>query len=223
MKLKFFVISLKHQTAKRAFMQEQLARLGIEFEFFDATDGRNLSEEDKALCSNSDGTILTCHGNRKVKVENELSLGEKGCALSHLKVYQIVASWMDNKSMEGDVAVILEDDAIINEDTILALNSLDLITEPWDVVQFSEHEGIKNLSWRKRYYFDRNRGFYFAQVGLQHPHLNAIFNLRRFVARTACYVIKPQAALHLIELGFPVRIPSDYLLGMIAYNQLKMF
>lgn len=223
MDLKFFVISLKHQAQKRAFMQEQLGRLGIDFEFFDAVNGRELSDEDKALCEFGDGAILTCTGNHKVKIECALSPGEVGCALSHLKIYQQLATWLTDESKADTAAVILEDDAVINEDTILALNSLDVITEPWDVVQFSEHEGIKNLLWRKRYYFDRERGLYFARVGLQNKRLDAIFNLRRMVGRTACYVIKPQAAQRLVELGFPVRMPADYLLGHIAYNQLKMF
>ena len=222
-KLKYFVVSLKHQVEKRAFMQEQLERFGIEFEFFDAVNGRELSDEDKALCEFSDSAILTCSGNHRVKIECALSPGEIGCALSHLKIYQQVATWLTDKSKTDTVAVVLEDDTVINNDTILALHSLDLITAPWDVVQFSEHEGIKNLPWRKRYYFDRTHGFYFARVGWHTKRLDAVFNLRRMVGRTACYVIKPQAAHKLVELGFPVRMPSDYLLGHIAYNQLKLF
>ena len=223
MKLKYFVISLKHQAQKRAFMQEQLGRLGIDFEFFDAVNGRELSDEDKALCEFGDGAILTCTGNHKVKIECALSPGEVGCALSHLKIYQQLATWLTDESKADTAAVILEEDAIINADTVAALNSLELITEPWDVVQFSHTLGIKNLKWRKRYYIDRSRNLFFARVGLCNNRLNAIFNLRRMVGCTACYVIKPQAAKHLVDLGFPVRIPADYLLGHIAYNQLKMF
>lgn len=223
MNLKFFVISLKHQVQKRAFMQEQLDRFGIDFEFFDAVNGRELSDEDKSLCSFGDSTILTCTGNHRVRIDCALSPGEIGCALSHLKVYQQVATWLTDERNADTVAVILEDDAVINEDTVLALNSLDVITETWEVVQFSEHVGIKNLPWRKHYYFDREHGFYFARVGWHNKRLDAILNLRRMVGRTACYVIKPQAAQKLVELGFPVRMPSDYLLGHIAYNQLRLF
>ena len=109
MDLKFFVISLKHQVQKRAFMQEQLERFGIDFEFFDAVNGRELSDEDKALCEFSDSAILTCSGNHRVKIECALSPGEIGCALSHLKIYQQVATWLTDKSKTDTVAVVLEE------------------------------------------------------------------------------------------------------------------
>ncbi len=224
MKLKCYVISLKHQAARQASMREQLERLGIDFEFFEGVNGRELSEVDRALCADSDGAVLPCLWGLKVKITNALTPGEQGCALAHLKLYQKVLVEYElhqTKSDEDFAAVIMEDDLVLNDDLALALNSLDVITEPWDVVQFSEHNSVRSPASAPRYYFDQARGLYFARLGYESSLLEVVQNLRRFVARAACYVIKPQACQRLIELGYPVRIPADYLLGLLSYNRLK--
>lgn len=226
MKLKFYVISLKGQTEKQALMTEQMERFGIDFEFFEGVNGRELFDEDKALCSQEAGAVLSCTWGLKVKITNALTPGEIGCALAHLKLYQkILDDYERNKNEYGSnfAAVVIEDDVVLNEDTVLALNSLDLITEPWDVVQFSDHNSIRNSDRNPKYYFNQERGLYFMQLGQQSALLQLLYNLRRFVASTTCYVIKPHACKTLIELGYPVRIPADYLLGLLVFNRLKMF
>lgn len=221
-RLKYYVISLKGQTKRQALMSEQMARLGLDFEFFAAVNGRELSTEDQARCAQSDGAILPCRLGVKVKVTNALTPAEKGCALSHLKLYQKI---LDDYKREPDsnfAAVVLEDDSVLNEDTALALRSLDVITEPWDVVTFSDHNSIKN-SRNHCYYFDQERGLYFMQLGKKPLLLDALYNTRRLVTLASCYVIRPQACQTLIDLGYPVRIPADYLLGYLAFNRLKTF
>lgn len=224
MKLKYYVISLKQRTDRQAAMREQLERLGIDFEFFEGVNGRELSDADRALCADSDGAVLSCLWGLKVKITNALTPGEKGCALAHLKLYQkVLDDYAAHQEQYGTdfAAVIMEDDLVLHDDLSLALNSLDVITEPWDVVQFSEHNSVRSPASAPRYYFDLARGLYFSRLGYQSPLLEALQNLRRFVARAACYVIKPQACQQLIELGYPVRIPADYLLGLLSYNRLK--
>lgn len=226
MRLKFYVISLKDQKTKQAFMTEQMARFGLDFEFFEGVNGRELSEEDKALCAQSDGAVLPCIWGLKVKITNALTPGETGAALAHLKLYQkIIDDYERNQAEYGSdfAAVVLEDDVILNDDTVLAFKSLDIITEPWDVVQFSDHNSVRNSTLNQKYYFDQERDLYFMQLGQQSQLLEVLYNLRRFVACAACYVIKPHACKRLIDLGYPVRIPADYLLGCLSYNRLKTF
>lgn len=226
MRLKFYVISLKDQKTKQAFMTEQMARFGLDFEFFEGVNGRELSEEDKALCAQSDGAVLPCIWGLKVKITNALTPGETGAALAHLKLYQkIIDDYERNQAENGSdfAAVVLEDDVILNDDTVLAFKSLDIITEPWDVVQFSDHNSVRNSTRNQKYYFDQERDLYFMQLGQQSQLLEVLYNLRRFVACAACYVIKPHACKRLIDLGYPVRIPADYLLGCLSYNRLKTF
>ena len=219
MKLKFYVVNLKRATERRQKMAEHLAQFGVDFEFFEATDGRALTEQEQALVGTTDQVILTMAGGRKCLVEDKMIPAEVGCALSHLRLYQHIL----DQGVER--AVILEDDTVLNDDSFLALEHLDAITEPWDVVHFSEDLGIRNLPklLRRKYYIDRKRGLYFARLGMHNETLDAIFNRRRLVLRTAFYVVTPQACSTLIKLGYPVRINADYLLGSIAYNHLKMF
>lgn len=224
MKLKYYVISLKHQTTRQASIKAQLDTLGINFEFFEGVNGREMSEADRALCADSDGAVLPCRWGLKVKITNALTPGERGCALSHLKLYQkILDDYEAHQEQYGTdfAAVIMEDDLVLNANLVLALNSLDVITEPWDVVQFSDHNSVRSPASAPRYYFEQEHGLYFARVGYPSPLLEVLQNLRRFVACAACYVVKPQACQRLIELGYPVRIPADYLLGLLSYNRLK--
>ncbi len=219
MKLKFYVVNLKRATDRRQLMSAMLDKYGVNYEIFEATDGRELTPEDEAKVSLSDQVILEMAGGRKCMVEDQMIPPEVGCALSHLRLYQHIL----DQGVER--AVILEDDTVLNDDSILALNNLDVITEPWDVVHFSEDLGIRNLPEivRRKYYIDRERGLYFARLGMHSQTLDAIFNRRRLVLRTAFYVVTPQACQTLLKLGYPVRINADYLLGSIAYNHLKMF
>src|SRR5690625_1450050 len=94
-----FVISLVDAHERRQRMQAQFAELGLEFEFFDAIDGRSglpvelEAEVDRDAVERSDGRVAT---------DPELA-----CALSHRFVYQRIVE----DGLPG--AVILEDDAIL--------------------------------------------------------------------------------------------------------------
>lgn len=91
--IKIFVVSLKKDKTRRAFVTKQMAKMGIPFEFFDAIDGENLSTK------------------QKLRVQNKnLSTSEIGCALSHADIY---AKILHDKI---ERAIVLEDDGILNDD-----------------------------------------------------------------------------------------------------------
>lgn len=217
MSVKYFVISLKNQEARRKNICSILKQHKVDFELFDATYGKDMTPEEQSLCSNESQTILNLKGNRKVLIEDELSLSEKGCAMSHLRLYQHIID------QNLDYAVIMEDDLVPPSDVFEIVKKIDLIKEPWDVVNFSDNYGIRSLMGAKKYYFDNDKTEYFQRVGFRNETLDAIFNLRRFIICAACYVITKDTCKKLIELGYPVRLPADYLLGMIGYNNLKTF
>lgn len=217
MKPKFFVVNLKRAAERRKVMAEHLAQFGVDFEFFEATDGRALSAEEEQKVGTSDQVILDMAGGRKCMVEDKMSPPEVGCALSHLRLYQHILD-------QGlDRAVIIEDDVTVNADTMLALDHLDVIKEPWDVVHFSCDLGIKSLPWTHKYYFDQKRDMYFSRLGMHNATLDAIFNCRRVCFGTVLYVVTPRACEVLLEKGYPARINADYLLGIIAYHNLRTF
>lgn len=216
-KLKYYVINLKSQTERRERMAKLLEAQGVDYEFFEGVNGRALTDEQKALFADEDKNVLEMTGGRKLIVEDKLSPSEKGCALSHLKLYQ--------KILDDGVqrAVILEDDLILNQDVYEALDNIDCIKEPWDIINFSSHIGIKSLPGAKKYYANKEKGFYFQRLGMRNNTLDAIFNRRRVLVCAALYVVTPVACKRLIELGYPVRIVADYLTGLVGYHNLRLF
>lgn len=89
-----YVISAKPMSERKKRMLERFAKWGMEPNFFDAIMGNQLSKEDLQKLSASDGL---------------LTLGEIGCALSHLGVYRKLL-----ESKEPCVYVF-EDDALITD------------------------------------------------------------------------------------------------------------
>lgn len=94
-----FVISLQDAHERRRSIREQCTKFALEFEFFDAIDGRTgLAPEfeveiDREAARANIGRFLTD--------------AEFGCALSHRRIYQLILQ----HGLPG--AVVLEDDAVL--------------------------------------------------------------------------------------------------------------
>ena len=99
--LPIFVISMANGLERRRNMDQQLEKLGLKAEFVDAVDGRKLSAEELHQLYDEETALL--------RTGRVLSPAEIGCSLSHRKVYKLI---MDRKL---DRAIILEDDAILNQ------------------------------------------------------------------------------------------------------------
>jgi glycosyl transferase family 25 len=105
--MKIVVINLERSLNRRALMQENLERLGLEFEFFpgiDASRGEHLS-----ISRHDERASILDHG-------RPLSIGEIGCFASHYLVWQRCV-----KAKEP--LVILEDDVMIAEEFPRALSA----------------------------------------------------------------------------------------------------
>ena len=113
------VISLAQASKRRKFIREQMAKLKIDYAFFDAVDGNKLSH---------------VYVNRfKIKKGEQclgrpLSKGELGCTFSHLHVYKKMLT----ENIER--LVVLEDDIIINNDFAVLLNNLNYASMQWDLL-----------------------------------------------------------------------------------------
>ena len=218
MSARYFVISLKKSADRRENISSVLRAHGVNFEIFDASYGVELTDQERALFSDEDHCDLHLISGTTVRVADQLTPSEMGCALSHLRLYQHII----DQGLE--YAVVMEDDAQPHPDVFEAIEHLDCITEPWDIVNFSEdHNGIKSLPLARRYYFRDDKSFYFRRLGMRNNYLDARVNARHLVAVTALYVITAKACRRLIEPGYPVRLPSDYLSGMIGFNHLRTF
>jgi glycosyl transferase family 25 len=91
-----FVISLPAAQARRASCRAAMDRLGLEFEFFDAIRGSDLSQEQIARAYDPDKNARL--------FKRPLSTAEIGCYLSHRALWDRVG-----RSRDGG-AIILEDD-----------------------------------------------------------------------------------------------------------------
>ncbi len=116
-----FVISLKESQERRDWISKQLGDMGIEFEFFDAVDGRSLDAQDYQAY------------NRKKRLRyfgRDMKGGEIGCLLSHKRIYEKI---VDNNL---EMALILEDDVILKESFVRAIKEISKIGDKFEIARF---------------------------------------------------------------------------------------
>ena len=108
-----YVISLKRSQERRKKIQDMLNGQVV-FNFYDAVDGKEMSKKDIEL------------SNRVFK-KDALNPGQRGCFLSHLKLYEKI------KKEKIKNTLILEDDASI--DNFYYLKNLDkFIIDDYDII-----------------------------------------------------------------------------------------
>lgn len=110
--MKIFVINLKRSTERRKHMEKQLKRLGLDYEFVEAVDGRALSDEALRGVSDLDNYM-------KHPTWESRGKGLIGCALSHRNVYEEIVKRQIPR------ALILEDDTFIKKEMGELLEKID--------------------------------------------------------------------------------------------------
>jgi len=113
------VINLAKDKDRRKRISEELTDKNLEFTFFDAVYGAAIPEGEIQKYYNKENSIIN-----SVK---PLSKGELGATLSHLKIYQ---EMLDN---EIERMIILEDDAVLTDDFLEALELIDELPSNWEV------------------------------------------------------------------------------------------
>lgn len=178
-----FVVNLTTAQARRASMTEMLARHGIEPTWFDAVDGRIMSDE--ALARNVDRP-------RADREYGPLSRAEIGTSLSHLGIYR--------QMVEQNIpcAVILEDDVELAEDfsTLLQAQGPDALAS---VFQPDEPVMVQMTHVRRAYRFGRR------SIGPR-----AIVKPHGGVWLTSGYFITQAAARNMLEQAYPVFMVADH-------------
>jgi len=116
-----FVISLEGAVERRRLITEQLSRLGMDFRFFDAVNGRQLTPEQQNAYAGR---------RRRLLFGRDLTPGEIGCLLSHRGVYLRIAE------ENIPAALVLEDDAVLSGDLPGVLRALMQRPVEWDVIRF---------------------------------------------------------------------------------------
>ncbi|WGE32943.1 glycosyltransferase family 25 protein [Actinobacillus genomosp. 1] len=194
-----FVISLAN-SARRKIISARLNSLGLAFEFIDAVNGRDLTEEQLAQID-YDFYPQRFGGKHKLK------LGEIGCAMSHIKAYQYL---VDNHIKE---AIILEDDAIVSHyfRRIVA-------------------DALKKVPSRKQIiFFDHGKAKYwpitrslkegYKLVRYRYPSKNS----KRIIMIATGYYLTLDGAKLLLKYAYPLRMPADFLTGAIQMTGIKAY
>ena len=183
-----FVISLSCSVERRKHSIEQLNRLGVSYQIFEAVDGNQIS--DYELFNNPEYGLWEM-GSRT----RHLNKGEIGCVLSHFKIYQ--------KMVEEDikVACILEDDAVLQSEfkNFLIPGNLDSIH--WELFYLGHHSRFsKKEAWSKNKQKLKLKNFS-AGEPIELP------------GGSYGYIIKCRAASEILKHGYPIRKSLDHYTG----------
>ena len=174
--VKIYIISLKNEKDRRKHVEKQLKGLPwVSYEFFDAIDAKNLTASEISELA--------------TKETHHLSLGEIGCAASHLAVYKKMIA--DNVPY----AVVMEDDVLIGK-AFKTIGSL--IIE--NIFSLNEEPTVLLLnSMNSTYYYKRAR----YDFGTHKLH-KAIDS-----KNTEAYVLNLAAAKKILPALEPIHIAAD--------------
>jgi glycosyl transferase family 25 len=130
MRCPIYVISLDRSQDRRERILARLADLGLSAEIFPAIEGAELAPENADYA----GRI------RRLCFGKDLSAGEIGCAHSHRGVYKRMVE------AGTDVALVLEDDAIVTDELPYAVTALLTGPRDWDLVRFLAEQKVEDKS-----------------------------------------------------------------------------
>lgn len=218
--IRTFVISMPASEHRRSACMQAARDAGLDPEWFEAFNGQKLiascysSEQPQFPFVLKDHTVLHLGWGRKVRIADKLSPGELGCACSHIAVYKKMAE----ENIE--LALILEDDAIVLPALKTMLPKILEYKSYWDVCKIWHSGGIRDFFWYKYFPLYHKEGYSINLKGM--GCLNPIFNRRRCDFSTCAYLISLNAARRLLKIGLPVRLPADYLLGIMSFNKLRV-
>lgn len=193
-----FVISLKRSQDRRKSISSQFNSLGIPFQFFDAIDGRQLSEGDLKSVNFQKAKELCGH---------DLSLGEVGCSLSHIKLYE--------KCLEENIdeVIILEDDIMLKKDFLTVLTECFKKKLSSCEILYLFHGKAKTSFFYTKLYNE----YKLRKVRSPSSHS------KRFITGTVGYYVNKKAMRTLLDIAYPVRMPADYLTGFIQKSKLRCY
>jgi len=170
-------------------MLKQLDTLKLDYEFFPAVDGRRLSQQE---------LTKLCDFKWMMRYEGrELSRGEIGCALSHIRVYQRIIK------ENIPYALILEDDAWLTPAIVPVLQALEKMITPteFNVYSLSTGDGRTSRLVVSPYFLKKSSTTFC----------------------THAYVLTRQAALRMVDVMFPVAHVSDPWGWLTKHNIIKLY
>ena len=193
-----FVISLKN-SPRRELIAKRLNGLGLQFEFFDAVYGKTLSEEELAKVNYQ---YYQDFDNKR------LTLGEIGCALSHIRVYEHI------KTKHIPEAIILEDDAIVSTHFKAILQAaIEKLPSRYEIL-FFDHGKAKSYPLIKK---SLPEGY--QLVRYRYPSKNS----HRSIMKATAYMVNQAGVEKLLKYAYPLRMPADFVTGFIQKTHIHAY
>jgi glycosyl transferase, family 25 len=130
------VVSLARAHERRARVLERLG--GLDFEFFTATDKRELDRERLVAAGLFDESATP----RRFRHRREMNLGEIGCALSHRRIYEetVANGWSR--------VVVVEDDVVPRPEALAHLPAaLAQLPAGWDLCYLGYWKNERPSAW----------------------------------------------------------------------------
>ena len=173
-----YVISLARETARREDIKQRLTALGANYEIVDAVDGKTIAPKEYMH------RLRPLHS--KIAYNGELTKGEIGCFLSHYNLWQKIANQTD------DCALILEDDAVWDNDFAEVIAKVANCEWHWEIVLFSAGKS-------------RPADYVLSDFG----NGRKLVRYKRRPATTAAYLLRPSGAKKLLSHCQNIRASVD--------------
>lgn len=181
--MKIYVINLPRSTKRRKMIESNLNKLGLDFEIFEAVDGRALPKD--KLNNYFDKDFLK-------NKPDYYSPGVAGCTLSHFELYKKITK----EKVES--ALILEDDAIISDDLPEILPQLENQLRRDEIIMLYYQAFCQMKISFSSIVPALNKKYNLYQV-------NELYGL----GSTVCYMISYEAAKRLAEGLYPLSTAAD--------------
>ncbi|MBF7696389.1 glycosyltransferase family 25 protein [Acinetobacter rathckeae] len=176
-----YILSLEKDFDRRNSIKEQfLLNSDGSYEFFNAIDPVKLGQYFDL---------------ERLKITNNLTIGEMCCAFSHLKIYEKILS------LDGNMGIVLEDDAQIHESIHSKLSDLSKLHKVFDVVIIGYSKCDLNLATRMKY----------IRPGLKVYSEDAFARLpyKQWKCGTVGYSINRSGAKKILEINKELKFSSD--------------
>ena len=185
----FWVVNLPREKERRRFMEDQLERFGVTYEIVAAVDGQKLTEDD--LSSYSSRLALE-------HLKRELTLGEIGCALSHINLWERI--------LREDIpeAIILEDDTRLGKAFFEVLENRDKFPQGYELINFGTEAATKPF------------GDYVADI-----YRCANYSDQAYMA--SAYLLTYEGARKLVNLVRPFYMPIDDFMSVAGLNSYGIY
>lgn len=182
-----YIISLRESIERRERVVANCLAFGINPVVIDAVNGKLLKEDEIKRFYNDKGAMDY--------LGRSLLAGEIGCTLSHIKIY--------SEMVNNDVptALILEDDAVLCKDFLIALSLCLEFSKSWDLILMGHY-----------YRFEGNKEIESITSFWQQQKLSEKFKLKRLAGPglgTHGYLITNQGARKLLKELNPFYRPID--------------